>query len=168
MDVPMNRLLQVVLGMTLATSAVIAADGPTATSVPASAPATAPATTTASYAGTFSDGRLTVVLGVAPPEKAKQGEYVGTITLDGKTYEAVASPKDSGIAGTFRVGGNPFQFTATYEQGGLMLQSADATYHLKDITPPAVPATMPATLPATTQTSSQTSTQTSTKDDSGR
>ena len=143
-------------GATLIAALIAAAAS--AADVPATTSSATPATTTASYAGTFSDSRLTVVLGVAPPEKAKQGQYVGTFTLDGKTYDAAASEKGDGIAGTFRAGGNPYQFTAAYEDGGLMLQSADATYHLKNITPPAVPATMPSTVPNTTPTTMQTST----------
>ena len=116
---------------------------------PSTQPATVP-TTTASYAGTFSNDKLTVALGVAPLDKAKAGEYVGTFTLGGKTYDATASQKGGALAGTFRAGGNPFQFTATLEDGGIQLLSGGTTYHLKNLTPPAAaPATMPAASPAT-------------------
>lgn len=98
------------------------------------------------FAGVFSDGKLTLQL---------QGDaraLSGTISLNQKTYKAVATGDEGTIAGTFSDGeGHDIPFSvARGEAGVLVLKSGTAVYQLK-VAAPAVanaPAAARAAAPA--------------------
>jgi hypothetical protein len=78
------------------------------------------------YTGTFTDGKLTLVL-------AKHGaNYDGTVTLNAATYPAVAQLADNKVSGSFSTAdGKKFDFALDATVDGLDLTTGSAVYHLK-------------------------------------
>lgn len=87
---------------------------------------TKPAPETDAYTGTFTDGKLTLVL-------AKHGtSYDGTLTLNGATYPAVAQQADNKVNGSFTSpDGKKFDFALDATVDGLDLTTGATVYHLK-------------------------------------
>ncbi len=80
----------------------------------------------ASLAGKYSDGKLTVDLVEAG------GAFAGTFMLGDKKFPATAQKKGAaGLTGSFEVGADKFDFTATLEGDTLTLVSGSTTYKLK-------------------------------------
>jgi hypothetical protein len=79
---------------------------------------------TASFAGSFSDGKVTVEL------SESGGSYVGTIALGDTRFPAKASVAGQGLAGTFTSNGGEYPFTATLEGDRLIFVTGGKTYTL--------------------------------------
>lgn len=99
---------------------------------PAPAPAPAPANDKGnplarkSYAGTYSNGKLTLELADA----ADDG-YSGSITLGESKFPATATVAGGGLQGTFTVGNDKYAFTVTIDGDAATLVSDGTTYNLK-------------------------------------
>ena len=77
------------------------------------------------YAGTFTDGKLTL-------ELAPGGDgYAGTIALGENKFPATASGGAAGLAGSFAAGNDSYKFTATLDGDTVTLISDGTTYTLK-------------------------------------
>jgi len=79
---------------------------------------------TASFAGTFSDGKVTVEL------TQSGGSYVGTIAQGDTKFPAKASATGQGLAGTFTSNGGEYAFTATLDGDRLIFVTGGKTYTL--------------------------------------
>jgi hypothetical protein len=79
---------------------------------------------TAPYAGSFSDGKVTVEL------SESDGAYVGTIALGDTRFPAKASVAGQGLAGTFTSNGGEYPFTATLDGDRLIFVTGGKTYTL--------------------------------------
>jgi len=79
---------------------------------------------TASFAGSFSDGKVTVEL------SESGGAYVGTIAQGDTKFPAKASVAGQGLAGTFTSNGNEYAFTATLDGDRLIFTTGGKTYTL--------------------------------------
>ncbi len=84
-----------------------------------------PANPLGSFAGKYSDGKLTADFSEAA------GSYTGTIALGDKKFPASARPKGQGLEGSFESGSDKFEFTATLDGDTLTLISGGTTYKLK-------------------------------------
>lgn len=91
---------------------------------PAAAPA-APAGRT-SFAGKFSDAKLTLEL-----HDAGARNYAGTITRGTQTFKAAGTVNNGTLEGSFDTGGKTFPFTATLDGDGMTFKTGTATYNLK-------------------------------------
>ncbi len=77
------------------------------------------------FAGTFTDGHLTVTLNTAG------GGYAGTIQLGEQKFALVGRVVNGRLEGSFESEGQKFAFTATLEGSVLTLTSDDRTYSLR-------------------------------------
>jgi hypothetical protein len=102
-----------------------------------------------SFAGRFSDGKVTVDL-----SQSNDG-YVGTVALGDNQFPAKAAAAQQGLTGTFTANGTEFTFTATLDGDKLTFVTGGRTYTLPRTTapapvsltqPPATPIQPPATL----------------------
>jgi len=78
----------------------------------------------ATFAGSFSDGKVTVEL------SESGGAYVGTIALGDTKFPAKASVAGQGLAGTFTSNGSDYAFTATLDGDRLIFVTGGKTYTL--------------------------------------
>jgi hypothetical protein len=86
-----------------------------------------PLSPSASFAGIFSDGKLTVEL------SESNGAYVGMIKLGNDKFPTKASVTRQGLAGTFTASGNQYTFTTTLSGGRLIFLTGDRTYTLAKV-----------------------------------
>jgi hypothetical protein len=77
------------------------------------------------FAGTFSDGKLTLDL------TGMDGAYAGTIALGGSKFPANAKAGGKGLEGNFWAGNDKYDFTATLDGDTVTLVSDGTTYTLK-------------------------------------
>ncbi len=83
-----------------------------------------PLSPAASFAGSFSDGKLTLKL------SESGADYVGTITLGENQFPAKANTNGQGLTGTFQAAGKPFTFTAKFDGDRLIFVTGTTTYTL--------------------------------------
>jgi hypothetical protein len=76
------------------------------------------------FVGTWRSKDLTVDINGA------NGQYKGTLTLDGKAYPFTSKKDGPGIAGEFTSGSDKFEFLATMEGEALQLKTGDTVYVL--------------------------------------
>ncbi len=86
-----------------------------------------------SYAGKYSDGKLTV------DWTESNGAYTGTISLGTTQYPASAKSNGPNVEGAFDAGGTKFPFTVSPSGDDLILVSGGKTYTLKRIGAPPAP-----------------------------
>lgn len=79
----------------------------------------------APIAGTFADDRVTLTL-----RAIGGGQYTGTITVDGATYQLIATGSPERVEGTFTVGGASFAFQAQVAGDVVTLVSGTSRYSL--------------------------------------
>ena len=77
------------------------------------------------FAGTFSDGRVTVTLEPSGPG------FVGRLELEGDSYPLTAQLAGETLSGSFRAGGGTFSFMATLNGSRLTLVSDGIAYALE-------------------------------------
>ena len=86
------------------------------------------------FVGTFTDGRLTLILDAG---QGAGGGYAGQVTLDGESYplEAQGEAQESSetLNGTFTAGDNRFEFSATLEGDTLTFVTGSTTYTLSRV-----------------------------------
>ena len=93
---------------------------------PPAAPQTQmPAPQAATFAGTFTNEKLSLELG------NEGGRYTGALTLAGKKLPVTAKAEGNKLTGTFESDGTKFDFIATLEGPVLTLSSDGNTYNLK-------------------------------------
>ena len=103
-----------------------------AAAAPAENPLGAPAADP--FAGTFSDGKLTV------NGATKNGGYVASLSMGEQKYPATATIQNHSLSGSFDASGHPFTFTATLDGDVMTMITGGKTYSLKRTAPEAPPA----------------------------
>jgi hypothetical protein len=84
-----------------------------------------PLAVTDPWAGTFSDGNLTLTL------QGANGQYTGTLELSGQRYGLTAQVENTNLVGQFESSGSLFEFSCSRQGDTVTLTSGGANYTLK-------------------------------------